>query len=86
MLPPPPLPMPSAILGTSAAKEKNAAFGQSKLYQRVFALADQSAGKPLPREAMPQIRLQGAKITSKLTTEWFASRVNGRYRQCLVRQ
>lgn len=73
-------------IASDLSKEKNAAFGQSKLYQRVFALADQSAGKPLPREAMPQIRLQGAKITSKLTTEWFASRVNGRYRQCLVRQ
>ena len=73
-------------IASDLAKEKTATFGQSKLYQRVFALADQVAGKPLPREAMPQIRLQGAKITSKLTTEWFAGRVNGRYRQCLARQ
>lgn len=34
---------------------------------------------------MPHIRLQSAKITRKLTTGWFADRVNGRYRQCLAR-
>ena len=33
------------------------------------------AGKPMPRQAMPQIDLKSPKITRKLTTEWFARRV-----------
>lgn len=43
------------------------------------------AGKPMPRQAMPQIDLKSPKITRKLTTEWFANRVNERYRGCLER-
>lgn len=64
--------------------EKTAAFSRSPLYTRVFALADK-AGKPLPRQAMPQIDLKSPKITRKLTTEWFARRVEGRYKTCLAR-
>lgn len=37
------------------------------------------------RQAMPQIDLKSPKITRKLTTEWFARRVEGRYRSCLSR-
>ena len=65
--------------------EKTAAFGGSPLFQRVFALADAAAGKPLPRQAMPRIDLKSPKISRKLTTEWFAKRVEGRYRRCLAR-
>ena len=65
--------------------EKSADFGQSPLFTRFFALADKSAGQPLPRQAMPQIDLKSPKITRKLTTEWFARRVEGRYRTCLAR-
>lgn len=65
--------------------EKSAAFGGSELYRRVFALADKAAGRPLPREAMPRIRLSSPKIRSKLTTEWFAHKVDGRYRECMQR-
>lgn len=66
--------------------EKEAAFGQSPLYQRVFTLADLAAGKPLPRQAMPRIDLKSPKITRKLTTEWFARRVDWRFRNCLARE
>lgn len=66
-------------------QEKYSAFGQSELYRRVFALADQSAGQPLPRAVMPQIDLKSPKITRKLTTQWFAERVDGRYQRCLAR-
>lgn len=65
--------------------EKTAAFGQSPLFIRSFALADQAAGRPVSRQAMPQIDLKSPKITRKLTTEWFARRVEGRYRDCLTR-
>ena len=65
--------------------EKSAAFGQSPLYVRLFAVAEQAAGGGVPRQAMPQIDLKGPKITRKLTTEWFARRVEGRHRACLAR-
>ncbi len=65
--------------------EKSAAFGQSPLYFRLFAVADQATGSVLPRQAMPQIDLKSPKISRKLTTEWFARRVEGRYRNCLAR-
>ena len=64
--------------------EKTPAFSRSPLYSRVFELAE-SKGRPLPRQAMPQIDLKSPKITRKLTTEWFAKRVEGRYQSCLVR-
>ncbi len=65
--------------------EKGAAFSRTPLWQKVFTLADRSAGAPLARETMPQIELHGPKITRKLTTEWFANRVDGRYQTCLAR-
>jgi hypothetical protein len=39
----------------------------------------------MPRAMMPNIRLQSPKIQRKLTTGWFADRVQGRYEQCLAR-
>lgn len=66
-------------------QEKYAAFAQTPLYLRVFALADNKAGQPLPREAMPRIRLKSPKIHRRLTTEWFAHKVDLRYRSCLAR-
>ena len=64
--------------------EKTMAFGRSPLFNRVFELAEKQ-GKPMARQAMPQIDLKSPKITRKLTTEWFARRVEGRYKTCLTR-
>ena len=56
-------------------------FEDSDLYARVFALAERN-GRPLPRAVLPRIDLESPKITRKLTTEWFATRVEQRYRRC----
>jgi hypothetical protein len=64
---------------------KGREFERSETYRRVFALAEQRAGKALPRAVVPSIELQSAKFTRKLTTEWFAQRVVARHRQCLAR-
>jgi len=58
-------------------------FERSELYRRVFAQADQTAHAPQPRAVLPRIALESPKITRKLTTEWFATRVEKRYRTCL---
>ncbi|MFC4313615.1 DUF1615 domain-containing protein [Steroidobacter flavus] len=61
------------------------AFEDSKLFKRVFALADKRLKTQVPRAVLPNIRLESPKITRKLTTEWFAKRVDERYDRCLAR-
>ena len=63
----------------------DAGFERSTLYQRVFELADRTAGRRLPRAMLPRIQLSSPKITRKLTTEWFANRVDERQKRCLAR-
>ena len=60
-------------------------FERSRLYTRLYALADERGGRAVPRAALPRIELHSAKFTRKLTTEWFARRVSDRYRACLAR-
>ncbi|MFZ4535988.1 DUF1615 domain-containing protein [Propionivibrio sp.] len=60
-------------------------FDRTLLYTRMFELADRLERQPLPRALIPRIVLHSPKITRKLTTEWFATRVDERHRRCLVR-
>lgn len=61
------------------------AFEKTGLYERVYALADRAAEGKAPREMLPGIQLESPKITRKLTTAWFAKRVDERRRRCLAR-
>ena len=63
---------------------ESAEFAQSPTSERVFALAEKIERHPLPRALIPRIALKSPKITRKLTTEWFAKRVDQRYRRCLA--
>jgi hypothetical protein len=64
--------------------EKSFEFEETDLYRRVYVLADQR-GIQSPTAVLPDIALKSPKITRKLTTKWFAERVEGRYRSCLAR-
>ena len=63
---------------------KGANFARTALYERVFAIADKAEGHPLPRAKVPQIQLHGPKIARRLTTEWYARRVDQRFKHCLA--
>ena len=66
-------------------KGDNEDFEETLLYRDVFELAEKTERRPLPRAIIPQIDLHSPKISRKLTTEWFAKRVDERYRRCLAR-
>ncbi len=64
------------------AQGKAPEFEHTRLYQGVFALVDR-AGRA-PRAVVPRIRLEGPKISRNLTTEWYAKRVDERFKRCLA--
>lgn len=77
--------MTNEQIHSALLKSREHRFETSEIYIRVFEIADSRNGKPLPRATLPRIRLQSPKITRKLTTEWFATRVNNRYKKCMAR-
>ncbi|MGH8518189.1 MAG: DUF1615 domain-containing protein [Panacagrimonas sp.] len=60
-------------------------FEDTRLYERVFEHVDEAEHRRVPRAVLPSIRLVSPKITRKLTTEWFATRVQERHASCLER-
>ena len=81
--------MDAAAIRRDLARGEAADFDRTELHRGVFALADARAakrgGKPAPRAVYPGLDLKSPKITRKLTTAWFADRVEQRYRRCLAR-
>jgi len=66
-------------------KGEQADFDKTVLYERVFAYAEQLDKRTLPRAVLPRIDLHSPKFSRRLTTEWFARRVDERHRRCLER-
>jgi Protein of unknown function (DUF1615) len=79
----PQLKLSATAIHQELGEGKTRAFESTPLYQKIFALAEQRAGGPQPRAAMPRIKIVGPKIKRNLTTEWYANRVNGRFTRCL---
>lgn len=78
-----PLGMTDAQIRQALEQGHTFEFEQNSFYTNVYALAEQRKGRALPREALPNIRLESPKITRKLTTAWFANRVQERYQRCI---
>jgi hypothetical protein len=75
---------PSAIRG-ELERSTGPDFDRSPLWSKVLTLAAQRSGQTQPRAVLPRIELKSPKITRKLTTAWFAQRVNERHQRCLQR-
>ena len=60
-------------------------FDRSPLRAQVFAMAQARSGQVQPPAVLPRIVLKSPKITRRLTTEWFARRVDERFRRCQQR-
>jgi hypothetical protein len=72
---------------TALQLEREPDFADTELYQRVFAIADGAGtGNPVPRAQLPEIVLKSPKISRRLTTAWFAKRVNARWKRCMARR
>jgi hypothetical protein len=80
------LDLSDAEIHRALEKGESVDFEETNVYQRVFVRAQQIEHKVLPRAIVPRIALKSPKITRKLTTEWFATRVDQRYRDCLARR
>ncbi len=78
--------MDAAAIRGDLERSEDARFANTTLYQKIFAMADAKGnGKPVARAALPDIALSSPKITRKLTTAWFARRVEARWKACLAR-
>ena len=77
------LSLSEAAIHSALTQGRAYSFETTVLYTRVFALAERKAGRSLPRAMVPQIKLAGPKIKRKLTTDWYAHRVDERFKRCL---
>jgi hypothetical protein len=78
------LKMSEVAIRRDLEKGDSLAFEETKLYRRLFELAESIDGRPLSRAVLPGITLESPKITRNLTTAWFAQRVDERYRRCMA--
>jgi hypothetical protein len=80
------LELDDADIRRALEKGESIDFERTTLYQRVFVRAQKIEHVVLARAVLPRIALKSPKITRKLTTEWFATRVDQRYRECLAKR
>jgi len=75
--------MSDGAIHAALAEGRTKDFETTTLYQQVFALADLKSRRQLPRAVVPYIKLGGPKIKRSLTTDWYAHRVDDRFKRCL---
>ncbi len=64
-------------------KEKEKKFEDTQTYLAVQKLYQKKTNKEPMYAVMPQVVISGPKLSRDYNTNWFASRVNGRYEQCM---
>ena len=65
--------------------EKEQSFESTDTYLTVQKLYKQKTGKSAPYAIMPQVVISGPKLSREYNTNWYATRVNGRYETCMHR-
>ncbi|MFV5383833.1 DUF1615 domain-containing protein [Acinetobacter junii] len=68
---------------TDLKKEKEKKFEDTQTYLAVQKLYQKKTNKEPMYAVMPQVVISGPKLSRDYNTNWFASRVNGRYEQCM---
>ena len=66
-------------------KEKEKKFEDTQTYLAVQKLYQKKTNKEPMYAVMPQVVISGPKMSRDYNTNWFASRVNGRYEQCMLK-
>ena len=66
-------------------KEKEKKFEETTTYQEISRLYQEKTGKDPMYAVMPEVVISGPKLSRDYNTNWFASRVNGRYETCIQR-
>ena len=66
-------------------KEKDQDFEDTATYRAVTKLYKEKTGKEPFYAMMPEVVISGPKLSREYNTNWFASRVNGRYQTCMNR-
>ena len=70
---------------TDLKKEKDQDFEDTATYRAVTKLYKEKTGKEPFYAMMPEVVISGPKLSRDYNTNWFASRVNGRYQTCMNR-
>lgn len=64
-------------------KEKDKDFEDTMTYRGVSKLYQETTGKDPIYAIMPEVVISGPKLSRDYNTNWFATRVNGRYKTCM---
>ncbi len=79
----PTLTMDAAGIRRDLQSSDSIAFEDTALYRNVYSVAEARAKGLLTHARVPDITLHGPKLTRKLSTAWYAARVDGRYDRCM---
>lgn len=65
--------------------EKTIDFEKTQTYLTLTKLYKDQTGKEMPYAVMPQVIITGPKLSQDYNTNWYATRVNGRFESCMHR-
>lgn len=72
-------------LRSDLKEEKSSDFEKTQTYKAVTKLYQEETGKDPIYAIMPEVVISGPKLSKDYNTNWYATRVNGRYEKCMQR-